>query len=66
MTSVLEHDWLKNITIKKNRRNFEMNKFEVAELEVITFEDDVIAASGYHCEGDVCMCDGQYFCHGDN
>ena len=48
-----------------------MRDFKEAELEIITFEEDVVVASGdcsghncskYYCMGDVCKCDGQQVC----
>ena len=47
-----------------------MKKFENAELEVITFEDDMVVASGdcpnYICMGDTCQCNGQQVCIQEN
>ena len=46
-----------------------MKKFENAELEVVTFEEDVVVASDcpkVYCMGDTCQCDGQQVCVQEN
>ena len=46
-----------------NEEGFSMKDFKEAELEIITFEEDVVIASGKKtCYGHGCMCNGQEFC----
>ena len=46
-----------------NEEVFRMKDFKEAELEIITFEEDVVIASGGKtCMGVGCMCDGKQYC----